>query len=133
RVEDGDKVMLNVSTGALPLARQLVRSVLEAGGEPFLRLSYPEMTADVVELAAPSLLASEASTQLAEMKAMDAFIRVLASENSYSLAGVDQQRMTALERRLADVQRWRTEHTRWVGSLFPTGAAAQLAGLSTDD
>src|SRR5690606_5184063 len=38
-----------------------------------------------------------------------------------------------LERRLAGVQRWRTEHTRWVGSLFPTGAAAQLAGLSTDD
>jgi len=133
RVEDGDKVMLNVSTGALPLARLLVRAVLRAGGEPFLRLSYPEMTADLVELAGPALLASEATTQLAEMKSMDAYIRVLANENSHSLAGIDQQRMTTVERRLSGVQRWRTEHTRWVGSLFPTGASAQLAGLSTDD
>lgn len=132
-VKAGDKVMLNVSTGALPLARRLVRSVLRAGGEPFLRLSYPEQTADFVELASAELLASEPTTQLAEIQAMDAWMRVFANENVHSLAGLDQERMTALERRLAGVQRHRTTNTRWVGSLFPTAAAAQHAGMNTDD
>src|SRR5690606_35648004 len=132
RISEGDKVMLNVGTAALPLARELVRAVLRAGGEPFLRLNYPEQTADLVELAPTSLLSSEAGLQLQEMKAMDAYIAVVASENAHSLAGVDQDRMTALERRMAPVQRQRTENTRWVGSLFPTAASAQEAGMSSD-
>lgn len=132
-VGEGDKVLVNVDTGALPLARCLVREVLTAGGEPFLRLSYPEQTADLVELSSESLLASSANVQLAEMKAMDAFIRVSAIDNASSLAGVDQRRLSALERRLAPVQEQRVQHTRWVGSLFPTGASAQGAGMGTDD
>lgn len=132
-VASGDKVLLNVDTPALPLARCLVREVLAAGGEPFLRLAYPELTADLVELAPDALLSSDATLQLAEMKAMDAFIRVQASDNARSLAGADQRKLSALERRLSPVQQWRVEHTRWVGSLFPTGASAQQAGMSTDD
>lgn len=132
-VGDGDKVLLNIDTGALPLARCLVREVLSAGGEPFLRLAYPEQTSDIVELASAGLLASEAQVQLDEIKAMDAYVRVSASDNSRSLAGADQRSLSALERRLAPVQNWRVRHTRWVGSLFPTGASAQEAGLSSDD
>src|SRR5690606_11577087 len=130
---EGDKVLLNVDTGAQSLARCLVREVLSAGGEPFLRLAYPELTADMVELSSPHLLASEASVQLAEIKAMDAFVRVSAVDNASSLAGADQDRLSALGRRLSPVQEWRVQHTRWVGSLFPTGASAQAAGMSTDD
>lgn len=132
-IDSGDRVMLNVDTAALPLARCLVREVLVAGGEPFVRLVYPELAADLVALASAELLSSEATLQLDEMKAMDAFIRVQASENARSLVGVDQARLSALEKRMSPVQRWRVEHTRWVGSLFPTGAAAQEAGMSTDD
>jgi len=132
-VASGDKVLLNVDTGASALARCLVRAVLSAGGEPFLRLAYPELSSDIVSLSSPELLASPAKLQLEEMKAIDAFIRVQASDNARSLAGADQQRLSAIERRLAPVQRWRVEHTRWVGTLFPTGAAAQEAGMSSDD
>lgn len=131
-VAAGEKVMLQVDTAALPLARALYRAVLSAGAEPFLRLSYPEQAADLVELAADGLLASAADLQLGEMRAMDAYVRVVATENSRYLTGVDDVKQTRLERRMHEVQRERIERTRWVGTLYPTAASAQEAGMTTD-
>ncbi len=131
-VRPGEQVMLDVSAGAAQMARPLVRAVLQAGGEPHLRLGYPEMTRDVLELASEGLLASEPTVQLEEMQRMDAYIRVGAPDNSYALQGVDRGRLAALTRRLQDVTRTRLAK-RWVGTLFPTAAAAQEAGMSTDD
>ncbi len=132
RVKEGDKVLLNVDLGAADLARALCRAVLAAGGEPFLRLQYPEAAADLVELASESLLASEATVQLREIEAMDAFVRVAAQENSRVMAGADQGRLARLDKRAAPVGRHRVERTRWVTTLFPTPAAAQEAGMTTD-
>lgn len=132
RAKPGDRVMLVVDTAALGLARALCRAVLAAGGEPFLRLQYPEMTADVAELASDALLASEAVVQLREIEQMQAYVRVAAQENSRVLAGVDQSRLAVLDKRLAAASRHRVERTRWVTTVFPTPAAAQEAGMSTD-
>lgn len=131
-VKPGEKVMLQVDTAALPLARALYRSVLAAGAEPFLRLSYPEQAADLLELAGEESISSPADLQLAEMKAMDAYIRVSATENSRFLTGLDGAKQTRVERRMHAVQRERVERTRWVGTLYPTAASAQEAGMSTD-
>ncbi|HEX7002427.1 MAG TPA: aminopeptidase [Trueperaceae bacterium] len=132
RVAPGDKVMLSVDLAAVPLARPLARAVLEAGGEPFMRLHYPQAVRDVLELASEELLMSEAAVQLREMEAMDAFINVSAQTNSRELQEADRSRLAALDRRLAPVGRRRVEHTRWVTTLFPTPAAAQEAGMSSD-
>lgn len=131
-VQPGHKVMLNLDTAALPMARALYRAVLSAGGEPFLRLSYAEQAADLLELAGEELIASPADLQLAEMKAMDAHIRVSATENSRFLTGLDGAKQTRLEKRLYETNRERVERTRWVGTLYPTAASAQEAGMSTD-
>src|SRR5690606_25506156 len=124
--------MLSVDLAAVDLARPLTRAVLEAGGEPFLRLHYPQAVRDVLELATDELLASEATVQLREMEAMDAFINVAAQTNSRELQEVDRRRLTALDRRNAPVGRRRVEQTRWVTTLFPTPAAAQEAQMSSD-
>ena len=131
-VQPGEQVLLDLAAGAAAMARPLVRAVLQAGGEPHLRLSYPELVKDVVELASDGLLASAPSVQLEEMRRMDAFIRVGAPDNSYALTGVDGQRLAALTRRMQDVTRTRLSK-RWVGTLFPTAASAQEAGMSTDE
>ncbi len=128
----GDQVMLQVDTAALPLARALTRAVLRAGGEPHLRLSYPELRLDQVELLSDERLASEPAVLLEEMRRMDVFVRVDAPENDCTMQGADHARAARHARRLQAVQRQRLEGTRWVGTLFPTAAAAQEAGMSLD-
>jgi aminopeptidase len=131
-VAPGDRVILSLDAAALPLGRALYREVLRAGGEPFLRVSYPELNADFSELAGDELLASEPTVQLAEMRAVDAFIRVSASDNATSLAGLDTTRLSLGDKRLAPVNDLRVNGTRWVVTLYPTPSAAQAARMSTE-
>lgn len=131
-VQPGEKVLVSVDASALPLARALYREVLRAEAEPFLHVSYPEQTADLIELASDRLIDSQALVQLQEMQSMQAFIRVSASDNATSLAGFDTARLGALNKRLVEVNQHRVNRTKWVLSLYPTPAAAQGAGMSTE-
>ncbi len=128
-----EHVVLNVESAATGMARALVREVLRAGAQPHLRLGYPEYTADVLECASDALLDSAADMELAEMKQVDAWIRVAAPTNSRTLQGADLDRLQRWQRRNQPVQERRVNHTRWVGTLYPTAAAAQDAGMSLDD
>src|SRR5690606_34865384 len=65
-VGPGDRVLISLDTAALALGRAVYREVLRAGGEPFLRVSYPEQAADFIELASDALLASAPTLQLDE-------------------------------------------------------------------
>jgi aminopeptidase len=131
-VEPGDRVIVNLDAAALPLGRAIYREVLRAGGEPFLRVSYPELNADFIELAGDELLASEPTLQLGEIRAIDAFIRVTASDNVTSLAGLDTSRLSLADKRLAPVNAIRVNDTRWVITTYPTPSAAQAAKMSTE-
>ncbi len=132
RVQPGEHVLLDVAFAAAPLARPLTRAVLQAGGEPHLRLSYPEQAADLLELAGATLLASEPKVQLAEMRQMDAYMRVSAPENSRAMQGSDTAKMAQLARRMDEVNRTRLTK-KWVVTLFPTPASAQESGMSTSE
>lgn len=131
-VQPGENVMINVDSAALPLARAIFREVLRAGGEPFLRVGYPEQTADLIELASDRHLGSAAAVQLQEMRNMQAYIRVSATDNATALAGLDTSRLGAIDKRLAPVDQQRVNHTKWVTTSHPTPAAAQGAGMSTE-
>ncbi len=131
-VRPGQAVLVQVDTPAIPLARALTRAVLAAGAEPHLRLAYPEQAADLLELASDDLLAAEPVLQLEEIRRIDACVRVNAPTNSRHLEGTDAARQAALGRRMREVTRHRVTRTRWVGTLYPTPAAAQAAGMTTD-
>jgi len=128
----GEHVYLSLETPAAELARALVRAVLAAGAEPHLRLTYPEYTEDFISLAGEGVLAGPADVQLAEMRRMDAYIRVHASANSRGSSGLDPARLARVQQRARATNEERVNNTRWVGTLFPTPAAAQDAGMSTD-
>ncbi len=131
-VTPGEHVYLSVETPATDLARALVRRVLRAGAQPHLRLAYPELAADVVELAADGLMDAAPELELQEMRRMDAFIGVRAPAGGRVLQGIDRARTARWRRRNQSVQEERVNHTRWVGTLFPTAGAAQDAGMSLD-
>ena len=132
-VEEGDKVMLNVETPALPMARALTREVLRSGATPLLRVTYPEWSLDHLELAGDRFFEDEPGVELAELQGTQAWIRVTAPANKRQLQGIDASRITRLGRRNRPLQTYRINHTRWVGTLYPTDAAAQDAGMSRDD
>ena len=129
-LQPGENVLLALDTPAQELARALYRKVLQVGGYPFLRLSYPELTEDTLELAPDAYFEAEPSVDLGEMKQMHAFIRVRAPQNTKALQTADKTKYAALLKKNRPVQNTRVEHTRWVGSLFPTAALAQDAGMS---
>ena len=131
-VRPGDVVALNLDTAAMPLIRPLTRAVFAAGGEPLLRLSYPEFVADRAELVSDAVLAAEPTVDLAEIRATDAWIRVRAPQNTRQLEGADMERLARWRRRQTPVRRHRIDATRWVGALFPTPALAQDAGMTLD-
>lgn len=131
-VAPGDRVLVSLDASAMPLGRAVYREVLRAGGEPFLRVSYPEQGADFAELASDTLLASEPALQLAEMRQVQAFIRIVATDNATAMAGLDTSRLAAGDARLAEVNAIRVNDTRWVITLYPTPAAAQAARMSTE-
>jgi aminopeptidase len=133
RVEAGDLVLIEVGTEATELARALVRATLAAGGEPALRLSYPELAVDVLELAGDEHFAREARFELAEIDLATAYVRVNAPHNAYAFEGIDPRRVARLGARHAEVTRRRVASTRWVGTLYPTASAAQTAGMRTDE
>lgn len=132
-VQPGENVLLNLESPALPLARPLVREVLKAGGIPHLRVSYPELTADILELAQDSFLDSEVGLELAEIERVQAWIRVGAPSNTRALEGSDKNKLGRLQKRLRSVSTIRTQRTKWCGTLFPTDAGAQGAGMSLGD
>ena len=132
-LQPGENVLLALDTPAQELARALYRKVLQVGGYPFLRLSYPELTEDTLELAPDAFFEAEPSVDLGEMKQMHAFIRVRAPQNTKALQTADKTKYAALLKKNRPVQNTRVEHTRWVGSLFPTAALAQDAGMSLSD
>jgi aminopeptidase len=128
----GDQVYLAVDTPALDLGRALTRSVLAAGAQPHLRLAYPELHADLVELTGDAVLDAPPTLELEEMRRMDAYIRVDAPSNSRGLQQADKRRIARLHARNRPVVERRTNHTRWVSTLYPTASGAQDAGMSLD-
>ena len=132
-VAPGDNVMLNVETPALPMARALTRAVLRAEGTPVLRVTYPEWSLDQLELATDRFFDDEPDLELAEIQRTQAWIRVSAPANKRQLQGIDPQRIARLGKRNRPVLNHRLSQTRWVGTLFPTDAGAQDAGMSLDE
>jgi aminopeptidase len=133
RAAPGELVALHVATPALPLARALVRSTLRAGGRPALRMTYPEYVEDVLELAHDGYYDAEPELDLEEVRRADGWIRVSAPTNSRALQAVDKARLARLSRWQQPVSALRVQRTKWVGTLFPTDAAAQDAGMSLGD
>lgn len=132
-VQPGQNVRIETSTAGEQLARALVREVLRAGGVPHLRLSYPELLEDILELASDSYFGTEPVIDIAEAEAVDATIYALAAHNTRSRQGADKDRYVQHVRRSQPVRRvFQERGTTWTLTLHPTEATAQDAGLSLD-
>lgn len=118
---------------AAPLLRALNRAVIARGAwPPGLRIGLPGISEDIYKLAPDELLDSYPPLDMAEIEHADAYLRIDAPENTRALAEVDPGVLARVARARAPIQEVRLTK-RWCGTIWPTPALAQDAGMSDDD
>jgi aminopeptidase len=130
-VRPGDQVLLGSTTLALPLLRSLHRAVLEREAWPLLRVAPPWQTTDFYAHAQPDQLDAYAPLELTEAEQLDALVRVTAPANTRALVDVDPALITRSMRARKPIQELQLR-SRWCGTLWPTAALAQEAGMSLE-
>lgn len=137
-VKPGDWVGVLGDVAALPALRVVYRKVLEAGGNPSLILSD--------EYALRALLREGNDDQINWLDPMqthyyenaDVYIRVGATTNTRAMTNIDAKRNQQYQkahRHWLDtrMQRAAAGQMRWVGTMYPTEAFAQEAGMSLEE
>jgi len=128
----GEQVLINATTLATAPALALHRALLERDAWPLLRLSPPELGEDFYRHARERHLDGFAPLELTEVQEADAVLRIDAPANTRALAGIDPELIARAARARSPVQEARMQR-RWCGTLWPTAALAQQAGMSDPD
>ena len=130
-VQPGWQVLVRSTTLAAPLLRALHAAILARDAWPLLRAELPGVEEDFYALARERHLDSFGSIAEAEDAQADAFLTIQAPENTRALADADPQRMARVARSRAPLGELRLAK-RWCGTLWPTPAGAQQAGMADD-
>jgi aminopeptidase len=131
-VQPGQQVVLRSTPLAAPLLLELQRAVLEREGWPLLRISLPGADEGFYAAARDRHLDGFAPSELAEAEGTDCSLAIQAPENTRALSGADPARMARAARSRAPL-REAAMRRRWCGTLWPTPAGAQQAGMSLRD
>jgi aminopeptidase len=130
-VQPGQQVLVRSTTLAAPLLRALHAAILARDAWPLLRVELAGVEEDFHALALERQLDSFGSIAEAEAAQADAFLAIQAPFNTRALADVDPERIARVARSRAPLTELRMRK-RWCGTLWPTPAGAQQAGMSED-
>jgi aminopeptidase len=125
----GQQVLINTTTLAVPLVRALHRAVLERDAWPMLRVTPPSLDADFFRYAGDRHLDGFAAAELAEIESVDATLRIDAPVNTAALSDVDPALITRAAAARVPIREARLSR-RWCGTIWPTPALAQQAGMA---
>jgi len=129
-----DQVLVAFTLQSLELLRALHRALLERGAWPLLRLHPSQLAEDFYRFAREPQLDAVAPLELAEARGADALIAILAPANTRALAGVDPELVARHARATAPLLEARSRpDLRWCGTIWPTPALAQQAGMGERD
>ena len=131
-VRPGNQVLVRSSTLAAPLLLALQREILEREAWPLLRASLPGQTEGYWAAARDVHVDGHSRAELADTEGSDCLLRILAPENTSELAGVDPARLARAARARQAISELAMQR-RWCGTVWPTPAGAQQAGMSTAD
>jgi aminopeptidase len=131
-VQRGQQVVVRSTTLATPLLLALQRELLEREAWPLLRTALPGQDEGWWAAARDAHLDGHAPLELAEAEQLDAVLTIQAPENTTALAGIEPARMARAAIARAPL-RERTLAKRWAGTLWPTPAGAQQAGMGTSE
>jgi aminopeptidase len=128
-VQPGQQVLVRSTALAQPLLRALHRTILARDAWPLLRVELPGIEEDFYAHAGDAQLDGFGSLAQAEAAQADAFLTIQAPFNTRALADADPARLARAARARAPLGELRMAK-RWCGTLWPTPAGAQQAGMS---
>jgi aminopeptidase len=131
-VQPGQQVVVRSTTLAAPLLLTLLLELLEREAWPLLRTELPGQGEGFWTSALDRQLDGFAAAELAEAEGTDCILSIQAPENTTALAGVDPARLARAARARA-LLREAGLRRRWCGTLWPTAAGAQQAGMGSAD
>ena len=131
-VREGESVLINVGAAAADLARLVHNDVLARGAWPIMRLTYPGQVEDYLMHAKDRQLDHASKAAQLEINAVDAWLRIASDTNTRGAASAPPERLARLGRAQAAITRTRLTK-KWCGTLYPTPAYAQDAGMPTDE
>ena len=134
RLKPGEKVYVDYKgSGADDLIQQLIRTIYEEGGFPFLHCVNNKFLREILMNCNEEQIKLMSNSALSEMKQMDCYIGISSSENSADLSDVPSDNMK-LFRKLYDTPvhfQERVNNTKWVILRYPNPSFAQSANMST--
>jgi aminopeptidase len=128
-VRPEQQVLLGSTVHGLPLVRALHVAVLERDAWPLIRITPDGIGEAFYRHARERQLDAFAPLELLETQTADAVLGIDAPANTRELAGVDPELIARAARARQPVQEARLSK-RWCGTLWPTSALAQHAGMS---
>ncbi|MCK6461065.1 MAG: aminopeptidase [Planctomycetes bacterium] len=142
-VRPKDVVVIRGSTVAAPLATEVYREVLEAGGLPWVRLVPDTLSEIFFRHAKKEHLETLNPIEPSVLREANVTIGIWAGTNTKSLSRTDPAKQASISktmRPLMEEQMRRSglpakdpRHLRWVGTLLPNDAAAQDAEMGILD
>lgn len=136
RTESGDTVLIEVfGLNAAHLAQEMSRAAFAKGAHPFVQIHDTEIVRIEREAGSREYWSRRREVAgLPEMKEMDVYIGLRASENIYELAAVESEADQAYsEEYFRPVHsRERVNNTRWCVMRYPSAAFAMNARMPTD-
>ena len=129
---------IDAPTVSTPLAEELYRAALRAGGYPYASVELESLPEILVAEGSGDQLDFVSPVAETEIERVDAIVTIWAERNTRAFTGADparHQRLIAATRALTN-RRWErisAGELRWCGALFPTPAHAQDAGMSLGD
>jgi len=129
---------IDAPTVSTPLAEELYRAAVRAGGYPYASVELESLPEILVAEGSGDQLDFVSPVAETEIERVDAIVTIWAERNTRAFTGADparHQRLIAATRALTN-RRWErisAGELRWCGALFPTPAHAQDAGMSLGD
>ena len=137
-VQPGDWVGILGNFGSLPILRDIYEAVIDAGGHPSLLVEDERMQRYFLRHASDEQMTWIDPSLRLYVEQADVYIRALAQENTRAMTNIDAQRSQRRRAAQSDILQTRLKRSatgdfRWVGTLFPTQAAAQEANMSIEE
>ena len=140
RIVPGDRVLIEATTAAEPLVRELFIQIMEKGGHPHPMIAFPGMmpfSQDEFYLtyANDSQLDFVPTFYKYAYDQFESRIRIHSSTNTRGTTNIDPMRVQRRNRATssiteAQMRRGAEQKFKWVTTLYPTDAYAQDAGMS---
>ncbi|MBN1963741.1 MAG: aminopeptidase [Anaerolineae bacterium] len=134
-IQPGEWTMIMAEVVALPLAREVYRAVLKAGGHPMMRLFDEELQAINYAIASDEQLTWVSPVERLTTEQLDAMIALRATNNTRAMTNVDPAKMALAASSRNELGALRMKRTaagefKWTLTQYPTQASAQEAEMS---